>query len=434
LKPLFNEAAWLKADGVLSEILDGLYSDPPDENFYFYQLSALKEIKRDNLGIPLIRCTRGTNTVERTHKWMVPVFGNNPVGIELSDVLLSEMRHRMNMRAGIRNRPGYPRFGHYNTWTIDQLQNIYEVVFGILLYPRWLNGSNYERTLEKSGIVPLASVELRAEINKLVLPPTLKLTRDLQYLADRTGVQVPALPWRKDRRLLTQLVLETRGKVDPEKLCYDVLQHVDGIKVFPKLAVYNRRQLKVMDHTSRVRDATKNNQKALQRLDELNKQSLTESQSNEGEGDQGTDEVQDANGAAGEDDDIAADRFENAGVAEEGEIVGAVEPQENVRAPEVSIDGKKRRRRQRMVPQMPSHNAGINQSAFRPYHQLYFGTYPMHVELPVPDSQKRKGDKVQRKGRTCKTCGRSSFECNGAKTNVKEGESKACQFPPGSIS
>jgi hypothetical protein len=160
-KPLFNDAAWLKADGVLKEILDGLYSDPPDENFYFYQLSALKEIKRDNLGIPLIRCTRGTNTVERTHKWMVPVFGNNPVGIELSDVLLSEMRHRMNMRAAIRNRPSYPRFGHYDTWTIDQLQNVYETVFGILLYPGWLNGSNYERTPEKTGIVPITSLELR---------------------------------------------------------------------------------------------------------------------------------------------------------------------------------------------------------------------------------------------------------------------------------
>jgi hypothetical protein len=97
-KSLFNDAAWLKADGVLSEILDGSYSDPPDGSFYFEQLSALKEIKRDNLGIPLIRFTRGTNTVERTHKWMVPVLGNNPVGIELSDVLLVEMRHRMNMR------------------------------------------------------------------------------------------------------------------------------------------------------------------------------------------------------------------------------------------------------------------------------------------------------------------------------------------------
>jgi hypothetical protein len=74
---LFNDLAWSKVDGVLSEILDVFYSVPPDENFYFFQLSALKGIKREKLGIPLIRCTRGANTVERTYKWMVPVFGSN---------------------------------------------------------------------------------------------------------------------------------------------------------------------------------------------------------------------------------------------------------------------------------------------------------------------------------------------------------------------
>jgi hypothetical protein len=41
-------------------------------------------------------------------------------------------------------------------------------------------------------------------------------------------------------------------------------------KGFPKLAVYNRSQLKVMEHTSRVHDAMKNNQKALQWTGYLN--------------------------------------------------------------------------------------------------------------------------------------------------------------------
>jgi hypothetical protein len=124
---------------------------------------------------------------------MVPVFGNNPVGIELSELLLAEMRHRMSIRAAIRNRPGYPRFGHYDTWAFDQLQNIYDTVFGIILYPGWLNGGNYERTPEITGIAPITSVELWAAINELQLP-NLKLSRDLQYLAERTGVKVSALP------------------------------------------------------------------------------------------------------------------------------------------------------------------------------------------------------------------------------------------------
>jgi hypothetical protein len=33
-KPLFNNAAWAKADNVLKEINAGLVSDPPDFNFY----------------------------------------------------------------------------------------------------------------------------------------------------------------------------------------------------------------------------------------------------------------------------------------------------------------------------------------------------------------------------------------------------------------
>jgi hypothetical protein len=144
----------------------------------------------------------------------------------------------MNIRAAIKNRPSYPRFGHYDTWTVDQLQNVYEVVFGIILYPGWLNGSNYERTPEETGIVPISSVKLQTAINEFALPD-LKLSRDLHYLAERTGVKVPALPWQKDRKILSRLILETPGKLDPEKLCYDILKHVDGKEVFPKLAAYN---------------------------------------------------------------------------------------------------------------------------------------------------------------------------------------------------
>jgi hypothetical protein len=148
-----------------------MHSDLPGKNYYFYKLTMLKEIKYDNLGIPLIWCTRGTYTMERMHKWMVPVFGNNPAGIGHSDDILAEMRLRMNIHSAIKNQPGYPCFGHYDTWTVDQLQNnIYEVVFGILLYPGWLKGSNYEQMPEETGIVLISSLKLQAAINELALP------------------------------------------------------------------------------------------------------------------------------------------------------------------------------------------------------------------------------------------------------------------------
>ena len=37
-KPLFNEAAWNKADNVLIEILQGFYSDPPGIQWYSKRL------------------------------------------------------------------------------------------------------------------------------------------------------------------------------------------------------------------------------------------------------------------------------------------------------------------------------------------------------------------------------------------------------------
>jgi hypothetical protein len=76
-----------------------------------------------------------------------------------------------------------------------------------------------------------------------------------------------------------------------------------------------------------------------------------------------------------------------------------LERQDNVREPEVNAGGEKRR--QRMVPKMPLDYRGIDPRAFRAQHQRYVGAYPIHVDLPVPDSQKRKGvtrqaDKVKR--------------------------------------
>jgi hypothetical protein len=111
-----------------------------------------------------------------------------------------------------------------------------------------------------------------------------------------------------------------------------------------------------MEHSSRVRDAMKKNRKALQRLNTLNEESNSK----------------------------AVEQMDNAGAAEEGEIVGAVKRQENVRETECafvpeanrtpratssqrSVDAtphSSQKRRQWMVPQMPSDHPGIDPRAF----------------------------------------------------------------------
>jgi len=58
-KALFNnKKCWVVANNILKGILEGYYSDPPDENLYTYELTAKGEIKYDALlGLPLLECS-----------------------------------------------------------------------------------------------------------------------------------------------------------------------------------------------------------------------------------------------------------------------------------------------------------------------------------------------------------------------------------------
>ena len=120
-KPLFNEAAWKKAKGVLSEILAGNAADG-SFSFYTQKLNSRGQPAVDADGLALFLCNRGTNDVENVHKQLVTTWGTWCVGIELTDCLLREWRHRFNQRVSERRRLGYPKIGHYDTWLIDKLQ------------------------------------------------------------------------------------------------------------------------------------------------------------------------------------------------------------------------------------------------------------------------------------------------------------------------
>jgi hypothetical protein len=214
-----------------------------------------------------------------------------------------------------------------------------------------------------------------------------------------------------------------------------------------------------MEQSSRIRDAVKKNQKALKRLETLNQQLLKVT--DEADFLVDNDKAQDANGAAGEEDAVAAEQVESACTTNQGESIGAVERQENMREPDFCVGGAPgydgvpatnqlphasisqqatdatatihKKRQQLMVPQRPLDLPHIGRGAFRSQDQHYVGAYPFHVEPPVPDLQKHKGtghqgDRTKRARPKCKSCGRSN--CNAAKTRVRPGESKACQYPP----
>ena len=168
-KPLFDAKNWKRANGVLRAILAGHAADPPGSSFYEQQLNAKGEPAFDSHGVPLLDCNRGTNDTECVHKQIISVFGTWCTGVEMSDRLMAEHRHCYNQGVSERQRRGFPKLGHYDTWLIESLQILVEKNHGRLLYPELSNTSDYIKTKERFGTVPLQSEELTAAINAIVL-------------------------------------------------------------------------------------------------------------------------------------------------------------------------------------------------------------------------------------------------------------------------
>jgi hypothetical protein len=107
-KPLFHKEAWKKANGVLKLILTGHISDPPGFAFYTVKLNPKGEPMQNMYGFEILNCLRGTNDAESVHKSLVTIFGTWHTGIEMSDCLLRERRHRRNQKCSERRRLGFP--------------------------------------------------------------------------------------------------------------------------------------------------------------------------------------------------------------------------------------------------------------------------------------------------------------------------------------
>ena len=131
---MFNKDAWTKAKNILKEILKEYFSDPPGFSFYLYKFNRRGEIHRNKYNFPLLICNRGTNDVENIHKQILSVFGTWVIGVEMSDYVLAERRHRHNQKCSERKRLNYPKIGHFDTWLIDSLQILVEHNHSVLLY------------------------------------------------------------------------------------------------------------------------------------------------------------------------------------------------------------------------------------------------------------------------------------------------------------
>ena len=94
-KPLFNDAAWAKANHVLKEILAGHASDPPGHEMYKARIDSNGQPATDGKGSQLLDCCRGSNFPENVHKNLhATTFHSWNLGAEMTGCLLREFRHR----------------------------------------------------------------------------------------------------------------------------------------------------------------------------------------------------------------------------------------------------------------------------------------------------------------------------------------------------
>ncbi|HIF21963.1 MAG TPA: hypothetical protein EYQ27_08660, partial [Gemmatimonadetes bacterium] len=131
--------------------------------------------------------------------------------VEMSDSLLAWWRHCYIQHISERRRLGFPKIGHSQTWLIDKVQLLVEQNHGTLAYPHWSNESDYARTAEKFGTVPLHTEQLGAAVQAIedVKLADMDLTRNEKYIAKAMGVKVPFLPVHgKDEKKLFEDIVE----------------------------------------------------------------------------------------------------------------------------------------------------------------------------------------------------------------------------------
>lgn len=279
-KPLFNREAWKKANSVLKEILQGFASDPPGFSFYTTKVRKNGDPMVDKYGFAVLECMRGTNDVELWHKLLRDTFGTWQVGIEMSYYMLAERRHRHNQRMSELHRTGFPVIGHYDTWKVDLLQILVEDNHGVRLYPTWVNSNDWKDTDESFDLVPMHDMALQDELAAIDLPSATidNFKPDLKFLSQKMGIPLPVLPLtgsKDENKLFADLLRQ--GPFDAEKMAREWCRHVDGSKIFPTLPVYLRTHHESYLRTRRAQDASKNMEREVRALAELNKRLLEES-------------------------------------------------------------------------------------------------------------------------------------------------------------
>jgi len=144
----------------------------------------------------------------------------------------------------------------------------------VLLYPNWINTSDYKNTADTFGTVALRNTELAAAVNVLDLGDEVKLTSDMKYLCKVMGTVLPFLPIIGELEMALFGKLFLKGFTNENSMALEWTKHLDGVKIFPKLPVHLRNYRQRFDRNRRVKNAFKQAKAKRDLLSELNEKLL----------------------------------------------------------------------------------------------------------------------------------------------------------------
>ncbi|KAF5384343.1 hypothetical protein D9615_003177 [Tricholomella constricta] len=195
-QPLFNKAAWKKANAVLELARQGYLSDI--DGIPMYEKAGL-----DKYRLQKWRCLQGTNNVEGgPHGDIYRKFGALHTGPRLTVNCLTDHRMWYNLQAFAKHLYGVDWDYHHSLGLINHtsflLNYLSDVVGGAAAYSEWINGDLYERTTEKFGICPVPEalrIHLSMEsYSAQAATQFSKLSSSDHWLRQRQGLALPALP------------------------------------------------------------------------------------------------------------------------------------------------------------------------------------------------------------------------------------------------
>ena len=185
---VLSEANVKEINQLLIHVNTGCLTDPWDTELYYKDgLIFLIVGICQKTGLQKYRCARGSSSLEGVHRLLVRNCSYALASYELIDAHLAVHRHRHNIRAAEKNRPGFPRLGHFAHELMDHIIDLTEKIYGKKLYDWWPKTFGQIKARQTFGFLPINDADKG-------MVPIEKLPRDLEFLALKQNSKVPYLP------------------------------------------------------------------------------------------------------------------------------------------------------------------------------------------------------------------------------------------------